>query len=263
MRYSFMKFMHILMAGSVLFFVFITNAEFVYAQDVDTDGDGLSDEQESVYYTDPNNPDTDGDDFLDSVEINTGHSPHARNKKMHENDYDSDGLNDLLEIEFGTDLGLADSDGDGHTDYQEVMKAYDPLDQSPLARLARRIEVDLSTQRLFYIVNETLVKNFPVSTGNPQTPTPPGEYKITRFVPVARYVGVDYDLDNVKWNMQFRKGGYFIHGAYWHNDFGKRTRSHGCVNMRTSDAEILYKNLEPGVPVIVKGKTPKRRTVGT
>jgi lipoprotein-anchoring transpeptidase ErfK/SrfK len=38
--------------------------------------------------------------------------------------------------------------------------------------------------------------------------------------------------------MYFYKG-YGIHGTYWHNNFGV-PMSHGCVNMRTSDAGWLY-----------------------
>ena len=168
-----------------------------------------------------------------------------------------------MEIAFGTSIGLGDTDGDGHPDYDEVMHGYNPLDMSPLATFPLRVEVDLSTQTLVYVVNEKKVKEFPVSTGNPQTPTPPGTYEVMRVVPIARYVGPGYDLPNVKWNIQFRKGGYFIHGAYWHNDFGKKTRSHGCVNMRTADAGWLYQYMKPGIPVVVKGTTPKRRIVGT
>lgn len=233
------------------------------AEALDTDGDGLTDEQEKVYYTDPTNPDTDGDSFGDGLEIASRYSPHAKDKKLYQMDYDRDGLNDLLEIAFETDLGHPDTDRDGYSDFDEVMYAYNPVEDNPTARLSRRIEVDLSTQRLLYVVDEKLVKAFPVSTGNPWTPTPSGTYEITRLIPIARYVGSDYDLPNVKWNMQFKDGGYFIHGAYWHNDFGKRTHSHGCVNMRTKDAGYLYRYIEPGVQVVVTGTTPKRRTVGT
>lgn len=230
----------------------------------DSDGDGLIDQQEiKMYYTDPQNADTDKDGFTDGAEIASGHSPHAPKKKLHEHDYDGDKLNDLLELAFTTDMGKADTDDDGHPDYNEVMHGYSPLDPSPLAKLTRRIDVNLSIQRLMYVVDDKKVKEFPVSTGNPHTPTPSGTYEITRLLPVARYVGADYDLPNVKWNMQFRKGGYFIHGAYWHNDFGKRTRSHGCVNMRTVDAGWLYEYMKPGVEVVITGTTPKRRIVGT
>jgi len=33
--------------------------------------------------------------------------------------------------------------------------------------------------------------------------------------------------------------GYSLHGTYWHHNFG-HPMSHGCVNMRTSDAAWLY-----------------------
>ncbi|KKW41374.1 MAG: peptidoglycan transpeptidase, ErfK-YbiS-YhnG family [Candidatus Magasanikbacteria bacterium GW2011_GWA2_56_11] len=233
----------------IMFGVLALVPQLALGETLDTDADGLSDELERAYYTDPVNPDTDGDGFPDGQEVDSGYSP--------------DGLNDLLEIAFGTDIGFSDSDQDGFSDFTEVMHGYNPLSDQLLARLPRRVEVDLAKQRLYYVVDGKLVNNFPVSTGNPWTPTPPGSYTISRLIPVARYVGRDYDLPNVKWNMQFRNGGYFIHGAYWHNDFGKRTHSHGCVNMRTADAEYLYRYMEPGVEVVVAGQTPKRREVGT
>ena len=42
---------------------------------VDTDGDGLTDEEEAEYGTDPNILDTDGDGYNDKIEIDTGHDP--------------------------------------------------------------------------------------------------------------------------------------------------------------------------------------------
>ena len=227
------------------------------------DKDGLSDEQEAVYHTDPNNPDTDGDGYSDGVEVEFDYSPHlGDHKRMHESDYDKDGLNDWLERWFGSDMGKADSDGDGYTDFDEVMSGHGPLDMATTTLFDRHVVVDLTKQQLYYFVDGVKIKSFPVSTGNPDTPTPPGEYNIQRMIDKKRYVGEDYNLPNVWWNMEFLPM-YYIHGAYWHNDFGIRTASHGCVNMKTEDAGLLYKYMDPGVSVTVTGTTPAKFYVGT
>ena len=41
----------------------------------DSDNDGLIDELEKIYGTDPNNPDTDGDGFKDGEEVEKGYNP--------------------------------------------------------------------------------------------------------------------------------------------------------------------------------------------
>lgn len=45
------------------------------AKALDTDGDGLSDEEEKAYRTDPKNPDTDGDFYTDGEEVMWGWNP--------------------------------------------------------------------------------------------------------------------------------------------------------------------------------------------
>jgi hypothetical protein len=63
--------------------------------------------------------------------------------------------------------------------------------------------------------------------------------------------GADYyDLPNVPYVMFFGGGnvpdgsGFGLHGTYWHDNFG-HPMSHGCVNMRTIDAEKLYDWVDP------------------
>ncbi|MBH41505.1 MAG: hypothetical protein CL685_02225 [Candidatus Magasanikbacteria bacterium] len=235
----------------------------VFAQDHDTDNDGLSNILEEVYHTDPYNPDTDGDGFFDGVEIAHDYSPHQGNGAwMHESDYDDDGLNDWLERWFGSDIGQIDTDGDGYNDFVEVSRGYDPKDIRPIIKYSKKVEVDRTAQRLYYYVDGVKIENWPVSTGNPHSPTPEGEFTITTKIPKKRYSGPGYDLPGVEWNMKF-KPLYYIHGAYWHNDFGQRTRSHGCVNMRTADAKKLYSYIDIGVPVSIIGNTPKHAIVGS
>ncbi len=229
----------------------------------DMDNDGLSDEQEAKYYTNPNLADTDGDGFSDSVEVFAGYSPTiASSTKMHEADFDKDGLNDWLETWFKSDMGKADTDGDGKNDFDEVMTANSPTDATNVKKFSQWIEVDRTNQRLNYYVDKVKILNLPASTGNPSTETPAGDFTVTKKIENKRYVGVGYDLPNVMWNMMF-KPGYYIHTAYWHNDFGKRTHSHGCVNLLEKDAALLYKYVDTGIRVKIVGTTPKKFVVGT
>lgn len=178
-------------------------------------------------------------------------------------DTDKDRLTDVLEAKFGSDPTVSDTDNDGYDDFSEVMSGHSPTSSDPDITFERKLIADLSHQRMYYHVGNARILNMPISTGNPGTPTPVGTYTIMRMIPNMRYTGVGYDLPNVLWNMEFKQGGYFIHGAYWHNDFGKRTHSHGCINLRNNHAEFLYHYMEPGVTLVVEGETPKARTVGT
>jgi outer membrane protein OmpA-like peptidoglycan-associated protein len=90
----------------------------------DTDGDGLSDGAEiNTYKTNPKNPDTDGDGLKDGEEVNTYKTD--PNKA----DTDGDGLKDGEEVtQYKTDPLVADTDKDGLSDGDEVMKyKTDPL----------------------------------------------------------------------------------------------------------------------------------------
>ena len=66
---------------------------------IDSDGDGLSDEEELLLGTDPYNPDTDGDGLTDYEEVRI----------------------------YGTDPLNPDTDGDGYLDGEEVLSGHDPL----------------------------------------------------------------------------------------------------------------------------------------
>ncbi len=235
-------------------------------QAADFDQDGLSDHDEiNVYYTDYQRADSDGDGFSDGDEVAAGYSPHmGSSTRMYEFDYDGDGLNDWVEQWFGSDIAQADSDGDGFSDFDEVMEGYDPDDASPARKFgdSRRVLVDRTTQQLGYYVDGIQIVGYPVSTGNPNTETPEGVFHIERKVEIKDYRGADYFVPDVKWNLQF-KPMYYMHTAYWHDDFGKRTHSHGCINLREADAQLLYSYLDVGVPIEVVGETPSGYRVGT
>ncbi|MBD2347048.1 L,D-transpeptidase [Anabaena subtropica] len=114
----------------------------------------------------------------------------------------------------------------------------------------RRIEIDLSAQRLFAWEGKKLVHSFRISTGKRSTPTPVGQFKINSKYRINRMRGPGYDIPDVPYAMYFHKG-YAIHGAYWHNRFGTPV-SHGCVNLPVQQARKLYNWTTPGTLVIVR-----------
>jgi hypothetical protein len=58
--------------------------------------------------------------------------------------------------------------------------------------------------------------------------------------------GDEFDLRDVPFVQYFTEG-YALHGAYWHDDFG-RPRSHGCVNLAPVDAAWLFRWTDPELP---------------
>lgn len=175
-------------------------------------------------------------------------------------DSDGDGLSDELELKLATDSQNSDSDSDGYQDGEEVYNGYNPLVGENDQTVERKVEVDLSAQKLKYYFNNILIGVAPVSTGKIGYDTPTGKFKIIRKLPVYRYIGPGYNLPNTKWNLEFKRS-FYLHGAYWHNQFGIRPMSHGCVNIAYKDAEKIYKFLRVGDDVKVSGKTPRKALV--
>ncbi len=168
-------------------------------------------------------------------------------------DTDKDGLSDVIEQSLGTNPTVADTDGDGFSDGVEVNSGHDPLSASP-QKVAKRIVVNLKTQKLAYYFGTTKLDEFPISSGVRTKPTPPGTYTVLVKRPVVDYKGADYDFPNTKWNLMFKKGAtlnYYIHGAYWHHNFG-HPMSHGCINVAYSNMEKLYDWAEFGTPISIE-----------
>ena len=220
---------------------------------LDTDGDGLSDADEIlIYHTDPTKADTDGDGFSDGAEIAKEYSPLHPKLLLRQTDTDHDGLWDDWEIALGTDPTKADTDGDGFSDGDEVMHGHDPLSAS-MVKVDKRIEVYLKKQQLAYFFGKTKLDEFAISSGLPGTPTPTGTFAVLKKRPIVHYAGPGFDFPNTKWNLMFKKGktlSYYIHGAYWHNAFG-RPKSHGCVNvpMKLEYMGRVYDWADVGTPI--------------
>ena len=123
----------------------------------------------------------------------------------------------------------------------------------------KRIVIDRSDQRLVAYDGDEVFLETIISTGIELTPTPRGVFTIFRKTPTRYmqgplpYLAVSkyYDLPGVPWNLYFTEQGAVIHGAYWHNSFGKQYSS-GCVNMIPDEAQYLYEWADLGTQVIVQ-----------
>jgi hypothetical protein len=95
----------------------------------DSDGDGLfNDDETSVYHTNPNVADTDGDGSSDGEEVYQGTDPLAANAPAATADRDGDGLFDADESNtYGTNPDVSDTDGDGVGDGDEIERGTNPL----------------------------------------------------------------------------------------------------------------------------------------
>jgi lipoprotein-anchoring transpeptidase ErfK/SrfK len=128
----------------------------------------------------------------------------------------------------------------------------------------KRIYVDLTNQTLKAYQGEILFMEAPVSTGK-WGRTPTGEFKIWAKFRATRMSGGSgndyYNLPNVPYTMFFSGSGvsagrgFALHGTYWHNNFG-HPMSHGCVNMRTVDAQKLFYWADINEKITIYGKTP-------
>lgn len=123
----------------------------------------------------------------------------------------------------------------------------------------KRILVDRSEQKLYAYDGDILFTEQSISTGLELTPTPRGTFTVYKKTP-SRYMQgplpylIDqqrYDLPGVPWNLYFTEAGAVIHGAYWHNSFGK-PYSHGCVNLPPQEAQKIYLWAELGTTVTVQ-----------
>ena len=54
----------------------------------------------------------------------------------------------------------------------------------------------------------------------------------------------DYVLAGVPWTCYFTGDGQAFHGTFWHENYGS-PMSHGCINMRPSEALWLYRWATP------------------
>ena len=126
------------------------------------------------------------------------------------------------------------------------------------------IEVDLSAQHMWYIVDGSVALETDVVTGLPTADrqTPAGVYYILYTERNATLKGETnpetgkpiYETPVSYW-MPFTWQGHGFHDANWQSSFGgsryQTNGSHGCVNMPVDQAGNLFSMISAGTPVVI------------
>jgi lipoprotein-anchoring transpeptidase ErfK/SrfK len=142
----------------------------------------------------------------------------------------------------------------------------------------RLIVVNRAHQELYAYENGRLAFSNKVETGQPALPTPAGHFSVlmkgrnmTFTSPWPKGSPYYYYPTHINYALQFKSGGFYLHDAWWHCDFGPganvshwtsgcsgwpgghwETGSHGCIGMPIGDAQRLYNWAAVGTPVVVE-----------
>jgi lipoprotein-anchoring transpeptidase ErfK/SrfK len=140
------------------------------------------------------------------------------------------------------------------------------------------VEIALSEQRGFLLVDGCVAMDFPVATGRSSHPTPTGEFKIRgkqktyasnlygKIVDAAGTVvvsnadalkdvppeGTTFEGASMPYWMRLTDTGVGMHVGY----VPGRPASHGCIRLKRDVAVQLFELLEVGTPVVIADKSP-------
>jgi tetratricopeptide (TPR) repeat protein len=146
-----------------------------------------------------------------------------------------------------TALALQPDDEEARTHYDEVMYILFP---------PKRIEIDISSQRFYAYQGDTLVYNFPTSTGLPGRDTAVGHFEVQSKIPMAYssiwqlnmpyWLGIYYvgRIENGIHALPIRPDG----SVMWGGLLGQKA-SYGCVILSTQAARTIYEWAEIGTKV--------------
>ncbi len=150
------------------------------------------------------------------------------------------------------------------------LSIYDPISPE-VPNEEKLIEVNLSTQMLYAyeygrnVFQTNISSGIPgggqsgergLSTTTPSKPEKGGKYfNVLEKMPSKHmgysYFSIDqrgnlladesgYVLPGVPWSTFFTEVGHAFHGTYWHENFGT-PMSHGCINMRSNEANWIFR----------------------
>ncbi len=134
-----------------------------------------------------------------------------------------------------------------------AMRYLPPEELAPLSpgQPDKHIEIDIAKQQLACFEGERLIFSSAIASGLRGTITPRGQYRVLTKRHTDWMIGGEgdnyYNLPGVPFPVYFTWSGIATHGTYWHNDYG-RPKSHGCVNVPSEVAKLIFRWTEPSVP---------------
>jgi lipoprotein-anchoring transpeptidase ErfK/SrfK len=133
------------------------------------------------------------------------------------------------------------------------------IDRSFKIGRSQVIKVDNASHSARIVRDGKVVRTVGVSLGKAGWETRSGTKVMTEKYRTKTMTGAsigaeeDYTLQ-VPYAIRLTNSGEFIHAAPWASDrIGRRNGSHGCTNLRTSDAKWVYDNSLVGDPVVTTG----------
>jgi L,D-transpeptidase ErfK/SrfK len=115
----------------------------------------------------------------------------------------------------------------------------------------RQIVISIPDKKLVLLEDGEVKKIYPIAVGKASTPSPVGTFQIANRVVNPTWFGPRGAVPPGKANplgtrwMGIGYKGYGIHGTNAPKSIGKAA-SHGCIRMRTKDAEELFKLVAVG-----------------
>jgi len=120
---------------------------------------------------------------------------------------------------------------------------------------------DNDSHQLTITRNGDVEQTFPMSMGKPGHDTPNGTYYVQDKSLDVVMDSATYGVPNtspdgyrvhVQLAVRFDNSGNYVHSAPWSEaDQGVRNVSHGCINIKPSDAKWFYDNFDVGDPIVV------------
>ncbi|MGD1896308.1 MAG: L,D-transpeptidase [Phormidesmis sp.] len=127
---------------------------------------------------------------------------------------------------------------------------------------ANRLVLSLRSRRVYLYRGQMLISSYPVAIGTAETPTPQGEFTVSKMVenPVwqspwtgeVHEPGPDSAL-GLRW-IEFASteaGAFGFHGTPTVDSIGQAA-SNGCVRMYNEDVVALFSQVTVGTPVLIQ-----------